>query len=259
MRGKSTYIILIIILLVFLVVMFLIYGVDSIRKTGYQTTIVVGDNTTWKYKDKRWSQVTKYDDFQELNWQKFTVFEDSRDLGDYFYWHDDKWYLFDSKRNAFEPEGNIVAYNSNYDINVDSYTVEEADTDQYIEKVLLDNELDKNSEFTKAEKVRLDFDSDGEIETFYIISNVFPLEFKPERIFSFVFMVKNNQIYYLYNESQVYRAYSGCSPEFLGFLDTNEDDTDEIILGCHRYSNLGRIDMLYTFTDNNFKIVISNQ
>jgi len=37
---------------------------------------------------------------------------------------------------------------------------------------------------------------DEKLEDFYLISNAFPLDFDPEKIFSIVFMVKNEKIYY---------------------------------------------------------------
>ena len=71
MRNKSTYIILIIILVVFFVVMFVVFGIDNIRKEQYNTTIITGENTAWIYESKNWRNISKEEDLEKLNWQKF--------------------------------------------------------------------------------------------------------------------------------------------------------------------------------------------
>ena len=75
-------------------------------------------------------------------------------------------------------------------------------------------------------------------------------------------MVKNNKVYYLYNDiSNNRESLNGCKPYLNAVLDTNNDKTYEIILSCARYSVSESIDMLYKFDKEKdaFKIVISNQ
>ena len=47
--------------------------------------------------------------------------------------------------------------------------------------------------------------------------------------------------------------------EYVTFIDADDDKVDELIVSCDQYSNLGRIDMLYNFDGEEFKILISNQ
>ena len=107
--------------------------------------------------------------------------------------------------------------------------------------------------------VSFDFDNDGKDEDFYVISNVFPLDFEPEMSFSIVFMVKDNNIYYIYNDVSKNNFTNGCKPFFTSFLDADNDGTYEFILSCGRYSISEQIDMLYKYSDDEFKILISNQ
>lgn len=239
--------------------MFYLHGYDSLKQESYETAIIVGDNTTWVYQNKRWMQGNSTNMYDKLNWQNYNIYENNKRIGTYNLWHSDKWYLFDNNKNAVNIEGELLAYNSNHDVNVEGFSKEDIEVDNYIEKVLEDNDLDLNSKFTKIYKSSIDYDHDGSIEDFYVISNVFPLDFEPSTLFSFVFMVKDNQIYYLYEDVRDYKAYSGCSPDIMSFINTDDDETDEIILSCFQYSNLGRIDMLYSFTGESFKILISNQ
>ena len=66
----------------------------------------------------------------------------------------------------------------------------------YVKSVLAENGIPTDSKFTKAVRIPVDFDNDAVEEQFYIITNVFPMDFTPEKVFSFVFMVKDNKIYY---------------------------------------------------------------
>ena len=52
MKIKKVYIILIAILIIFGVIMFLVFGLDELRKESYDTTLVVGNDTIWTYKNK---------------------------------------------------------------------------------------------------------------------------------------------------------------------------------------------------------------
>ena len=114
--------------------------------------------------------------------------------------------------------------------------------------------------FTSIYKVSVDYDTDGEDEDFYIISNVFPSDFEPETSFAIAFMVKNNQIYYLYNDVSKYTgSLNGCKPYYHSFIDTNYDDIYEVIVSCGRYGADDQVDMLFSWEEESFKLLISNQ
>ena len=74
-----------------------------------------------------------------------------------------------------------------------------------------------------------------------------------------MFMLKGNDIYYLYKYSDKNKGNNGCKPYFNYFFDLNSDKIDELVLSCGKYSDNGTIDMLYKLVDNEFKIQISNQ
>lgn len=259
---KKVYIGLILFFVVLGIVMFLLFGLDSLKREKYTTTLVVGDNTTWIYQKKAWKRVNSNSIYDELSWKKYQVFENNEKLGTYNLWHSDKWYVFDDEKNAVNLNGEMFAYKSDFDIKLDRFSKDETEIDNYISTVLEDKGLPSDSEFTKSYKTDVDIDHDGVEETFYVISNVFSLNFTPKRLFSIVFMVKDDKIYYLYDDVRDYLAYSGCSPEIVSFVDVDgeveEDNTDEVIISCYQYSNLGRIDMMYYFNGERFKMLISN-
>lgn len=259
MRKRRTYIIILIILISFFLIMFLMFGIDNIRQDNYTTTLIVGDSTTWTNYKKKWINVDTNDSIQKLNWKEYNVYVDNKKNGKYLLWYGDKWYVFDKKKNAVNLDGGLFAYRSNHSIDVIDFTGEEIDDRTYIDYVLEDNDLSLSSQFTSEFKTSFDFDNDGLKEDFYIISNAFPLDFEPEKIFSLVFMVKDSNVYYLYNDISKNNSFNGCKPFFTTFLDVNSDKVYEIILSCGRYSSLKQVDMLYKFENNEFKIAISNQ
>lgn len=257
MRSKKTYIIFLILLVLFFIVVFYFFGYDNYKTKKKKATLILGDNTIWSYNDKKWTSVEANEDIHKLDWKKYHIFMDGEKKGDYYLWHDDRWYAFDNNKNAVALQGELFAYQANYNIDIFQYEKEEITDDKYVLDVLADKEID-SSNFTSHFKVSFDFDNDGELEDFYVISNAFDDNYKSDTVFSIVFMVKNDKVYYIYEDISPNRIYNGCKPYFQAFLDTNEDGISEFILSCGRYSNLKRVDMLYQFVDNQFKILISN-
>ena len=107
MPSKKTYIILITIMVLFGIIMFLIFGIPNIRQENLESVLIVGDNTTWIYKDKKWFNQRYKTSKDRYSWQEFKVFEDNKELGNFYLWHDDKWYLFDKDKNAVLTSGKI--------------------------------------------------------------------------------------------------------------------------------------------------------
>lgn len=261
MTSKKIYIVLIIALVVFFVVMFTTFGTKKIREDKYTSTIIVGDDTVWTYSNKQWLNIRSLSSIEKFNWEKFRVYSNNSPVGDYLMWHDDRdgWYVFDEEKNAIVVDGSLLAINSNYNIKVLEFSEDDNVDMGYVRTVLEDNDLSVSSQFTSLYKVDVDFDSDGVEEEFYVMSNVFALDFNPNQLFSIVFMVKNEQIYYIYNNVTRNKSFNSCKPYFNTFLDVDNDNNYEFILSCGKYGNSKSVDMLYKFDENAFKIVISNQ
>ena len=196
MKSRKIYIVLITILFVFFIVMFLLFGVKNIKQNRYSSTIIVGENTAWIYDRMKWTNVKSDISKQKLSWREYNVFSNGKSIGKYNLWHDDKWYVFDSDKKAIDIEGKLLAYNANYNIDVLSIEEKEVENSYYIEKVFRENDISLSSNYTSLSMIEFDFDKDGNIEEFYLVTNAFPMDFNPETIFSIVFMVKNDNIYY---------------------------------------------------------------
>ena len=161
---------------------------NDIKQNRYEATVIVSDEAIWNYHNKKWTNVTSNTSIQNLNWNKYKIYLDNIEFGNYYLWKDDRWYAFDDHKNAISLEGDLLAYRSNFDLKIYDFVEDEIKDKTYVEKVLLENNLSTNSQFTSSSKISFDFDNDGFIEDFYLISNVFPHDFVPDTIFSIVFI-----------------------------------------------------------------------
>lgn len=259
-KNRTRYIVLLVILISFTLIMYFAFGKENIQKEKETVTIIVGDTAVWNYSDMHWLNVTSPATIEKLNWLDYNVFIDNKRLGNYYLWYNqDKWYIFDQNRKAIQRDGNIIAYRSNYEIKVKDFQMEEIRNQAPVRKVLSENNLSTSSKFTVSQETSIDIDNDGITEKFYLVSNAFPIDFEPSNIFTFVFMVKNNEIYPMYSSVEINQAVNGCKPYISAVLDIDNDNTSELVVSCGRYSTYKPIDMLYKFTDQGFKILISNQ
>ena len=259
MQSKKIYIVLIVMMVVLFFIFFLLYGVDEIIKKDDQATIVVGDHTVWQYQNKKWMNITGITSFQDYNWHTFEVFDNNEKIGDYSLWYDDRWYVFDKEKNPISVSGSFLAYEANYDLGVAPFIEQKISDYGPVEQVLSQYGIDTSSKFSNAVQISFDIDRDGKMEEFYLITDVFAIDFEPQVLFSFVFMVKNEEIYMIYENINQTSMYNTCKPYFTSFLDVNRDNTYELILSCGRYSVEKEIQWLYEFHDNDFKILISNE
>lgn len=258
MDNKKTYIFLMTIVIAFGIIMYFVFAKPNIKSGKDSATFIVGDNTIWKYDNKKWLNITLSSSIKKLNWQKYKVFSDNKFLGTYQLMYNDKWYAFTDKNKAVNLNGKIFAYKSNYNINLLQFESKEITPDDYVYQVLSNNNISLSSKLTSLSKTDIDFDNDGKLESFYIVSNAFADNFSPEYTFAFVFMVKDKQIYEIYKDISKNEFYNGCKPYFTSFLDINNDNIYEFILSCGKYSIEEEVNMLYQLDNDNFKILISN-
>lgn len=260
MKKKKRYYVILIVLIIFTILMYFAIGKENIEKGKESTTIIIGDSTIWNYSDRRWLNITNQTTIDSISWLDYNVYMDNKSIGKYYLWYDDeKWYLFDSNKKAVNKEGNLIAYRSNYDIKVSDFTSNDIRNYYHVTKILKENNISTSSKFTVATETSLDIDNDGNNETFYFVSNAFPLDFNPSTIFSFVFMVKDSQIYPMYTDTAKNNSNNGCKPYLSAVIDVDNDNTYELVVSCGKYSVDKPVDMLYKLTDDGFKILISNQ
>ncbi len=258
MVKKRVYIFLLLFLVIFFIIMFWIFGLKNIKGENKSEILIVGDSSVWKYSKKKWFNITYKSSFQELSWKKYNVFVNNENVGYLSLWYNDKWYVFDDNNDAMKIDGDFFAYNANFDLKVKNFSIEDVDDFDVVNQVLESNDISTSSKFTSIYKINFDIDSDSNDEVFYLISNAFAMDFVPDKSFSIAFMVKDNNIYYIYKDVTDNKGFNGCKPFYNTFLDVDDDNTYEFILSCNAYSISKRTDMLYQFDEDGFKIIISN-
>ena len=152
-----------------------------------------------------------------------------------------------------------MGIDANFDIKIKKFEVVDNQEQEYTDEILSSNGISSYSELTVNDKINVDIDNDGTSETIYIVSNTFPTETNPNTIFSFVFMIKDNQIINIYSSKIKGDAYSGCMPYLSSIIDADNDDKYEIILTCARFSAQEPINTIYKFENNQFKQLISSE
>ena len=261
MKKKKRYIVILVLIIIYVISMFLFAEKDdSVKYKNDALTLIIGDNTIWQTNKGKWLNITAEKTIEELNWLEYNVFVDNNKLGNYYLWNDDEqWFLFDKNKNAVNIEGNLIAYQSTYDLKLKDFISEEIKNYYNVQKILKENNVDSTADFTVATETNLDIDYDGNEETLYFVSNAFPMDFNPNKIFSFVFMLKDGQLYKLYNSVEENNINNGCKPYLSAVLDVDHDKNYELVITCAEYSVIKPTVMLYKLVDDEFKILISNK
>ena len=251
--NKKVYIVLISIILIFFVVMFFLFRKDD---NDFDTSIVLGDDSVFVLNGKKWFKLSQ--PYTILNWKKHNIYINNEKTGNYYLWYDNKWYAFDNKKNPVDLGARFLAIKSKKNVDIIKYEISNINNSSYINEVLEDNNISLSSGFTSKYKTVLDLDNDGIEEEIYVISNAFISSENPDKIFSIVFMVKDDTIYPIYTDIKNNTSLNGCKPYINSILDVDNDNKYELIVSCAEYSNSKITDMLYKYDKNAFKILISN-
>ena len=261
MKKNNLIIIFIIVLIVIycLVLFFFFGGSKRVSKENNDVVLIPDQSTMWTYSKNHWTNVTLDESIEQLNWLKYNVYVDDEKIGNYYMWYDNsKWYLFDKDRNSINYEGELFAYNSNYDVKLVEYEDNEIEDFSYVNEMLKKKKLNAidNSEYVVSSQINIDVDNDGEEEVFYIVSNS-SISASDTNNFSIIFMVKDDKIFDIYSEIN---NSSTCLPYISKFIDVDEDNKLELIVGCDSLSINGNKKFLYKFTkENKYKIIVSNR
>lgn len=257
MKNNRIYIFLIIAFIVFFFLVFLLYGKDSIRKEKEEVLMLVGDNTIWSYSQNHWYDNS--DEIEKYNWKKFKVYLDGKYSDEYYVWYDEKWYIFDKDKEPKSYQEKFLAMQSNYDIKVKQFNSEPNNNQDIVSKYLKDKGLSSASQLTTNTKTTLDIDNDNKDETIYIISNAFPLDFNPEKIFSFVFIEKDGKIIDIFSSIENNTYDNGVKPYIESILDIDEDGKYEMIIAYAGYSITPTTHTMYKLDKDSIIELISNQ
>ena len=257
-KDKKVSIFILIFLLLGSIIFFATIGVRLLNK-NIEDVIIIGNSGGFKKVNKRWTPINNEENLKSYSGNKFNVYIDNSYLGKYKLLYDDKWYLFKDNNNPVNYEGNMLALSGSIKYKVFNFDMHDIEDTTYVKKALKENDLSEDSTLTYSYYIDIDLNNDGKDERIYTISNKFPYEDIGNISFSYIFMIKDEKIIYLYkNKEELDDIYSGCNPYINSFIDIDEDDKPEIIAGCSYYSVEGTKYNLYKFNNYMFKSLVSD-
>ena len=256
-KGKKKYVIILAVLLIYFVIIFFMFY----NKKEKVISIVVDNYAFFHYdKNKKWKSIPlRNNKLESYNWKDYDTYVNGEFYGNKYLWFNDKWYVFNKDKSPVNYSGSLLAIHSGFDYSIKPINFENKNIDNYsyVYDVLKKNNILIDNNYTVSSYLLFDIDNDGNNEEFYTVSNSFPIDFSASKYYSFVFMVKNNKIYYLYKDTYD-EIFDACKPYISGILDVDNDKTYEVIVNCGKYSNRGTNVSLYRFNKKGFVKIISN-
>lgn len=254
MKKNKKYIIIISILIIYLISMVFIFNKDLFINKKDKLYLMVSPDTRWIYEKGNWNNI---DDVTQYSMKEFNTFVNSEFYGKYSLVYNDKFYLFDENKKSQKYQGDLIAYRGSLPIDIIKFEQQKVGVnDEFIQKVINDNDL--QNKFTEVYTwfVRIDIDNDGEFESIYTIDNTFSIN--QEKIFGIIFIVDDYKIKYLYkNIDDGEYPYKNCKPYLKNIIDLNKDKNYEFIVSCENYGNSGTCNNLFDSKKNDYKILKS--
>lgn len=122
-----------------------------------------------------------------------------------------------------------------------AFTLEEMEESdlQILNQILIEKGIKNGGSLGIEEKIVLDIDNDGIIETLYSFSNVFT-DLSRDKDFSLILLKKQDMLQTIfYHEADVDDLENTCASIIYGLIDVNKDQKYELITGCSYYDQIG--------------------
>lgn len=258
-KNNKIYMIIIAILVIYLIVFFVFSNKNdkNNNKLNNYINLIIGNDAQFLYENSNWKNVSN-EKRSNYNWYLYNIYENNDYLGKYYLIYSGEWNLFDKNKNKVNLSlSERVGIDGDLDYKVIKFdSISNNTIDDYVKKVLNDNSISSSSSLTTNDIISIDIDNDNILERLYIVSNVFSEE-EVSKVFGFIFLVDDNNIYMIYqNIFEDASLSTTCKPYISNILEVSKDKY--IVVNCSSYSDLGKKVILYRYKNNNFKEIISN-
>ena len=71
---KGKYLILVVILAIYFLIFYFIYGRDSIAKSKKNGTLIIDNNAIWQVENGNWRNISYASEIEGLSWQEYKVY-----------------------------------------------------------------------------------------------------------------------------------------------------------------------------------------
>lgn len=238
MENKKKIIIIISIMLIYLVVMVIIYGIDKVKNKFYHLDLLIGPNTYLQYENGKWKD--EIENKNQMLGKKYKIYQNS----DYLYsgvlqYTDNKWYAFDDNNKPLSLQQDFFAYKGNINIDVVQYHIMDMSENEILEaeQILKDNGILFKPSYVKTSKITYDLNNDGKEESIYIISNTLGME-EQNLYFSLVYVKINGNTNILVKHISE-DMYDVPSVNVKQILDYNKDKKYELIIEKIYFDQIG--------------------
>ena len=224
---KKGIIIFLSVLLVYLGVMYVLFGKKNIDEKNANEIILIHYNTKFKYNNYKWQKLEQ-DDYIEYEGKKYNIYNNGKFFGNYELMFNKKWYMFDDDSDSIKFNFELFAHYGEKELKFIDYKVESLEqTDaKTINKALNLVGIKNYNGFYEGEKISVNYDDDMRDETVYIVKGS-----TKENVFALAFLVDKNDITIIdsdvlnIDDEMILKVY-----RFHSIIDVGNDKKYEIII-----------------------------
>ena len=257
--NKKITIILIVVLLALTGGLLIIYELnkedDDTPPAKEPTPIVETKNlilenvSTWHYADGSWSNATT----SSLEDKAYFVYNNNRYLGEYRLKYGTTWNLFDDYDNYVNYDGSLIAYSTNFNIEVKNIVDKEISIEEISEiSSIIGYDIDI-VDLSLAMAVTAHLDNSGNIDKIVSVSNL-DAETEQSIYFNLVYVKKNGKIDILINERiPVTDIFNAPNYTIKNVLNIEESDVASIIVQKGYFSEAGKTgNIIFEYSANKY-------
>ena len=262
---KKNKVVLIILSLVLIYGIIMIFVLKNDNKTNNNNSsnnktninyLLINNISNWSYSNDKWNSLTNKE-VAEAN-ATYKAFVNNNYLGEYKVLYGTKWNLIDNDNNIVVYNGNLIAYSTNFNINISHLSSRKINSDD--EKLIKEQYSFANlSDLTENEVYDVDLDNNGTKDEVICLSNVGSTS-SLTSYFNLLIIKYNDDIKTLISENIKPEDMLDSKTYYISLISNiNDSDISSIIVGYKYGSEAGKPgNMLFSYENNNFNKVYSD-
>lgn len=262
---KKNKVLLIILSIVLIYGIIMIFVLKNDNKTNNNNSsnnktninyLLINNISNWSYSNDKWNSLTNKE-VAEAN-ATYKAFVNNNYLGEYKVLYGTKWNLIDNDNNIVVYNGNLIAYSTNFNINISHLSSRKINSDD--EKLIKEQYSFANlSDLTDNEVYDVDLDNNGTKDEVICLSNVGSTS-SLTSYFNLLIIKYNDDIKTLISENIKPEDMLDSKTYYISLISNiNDSDISSIIVGYKYGSEAGKPgNMLFSYENNNFNKVYSD-
>ncbi len=262
---KKNKVLLIILSIVLIYGIIMIFVLKNDNKTNNNNSsnnktninyLLINNISNWSYSNDKWNSLTNKE-VAEAN-ATYKAFVNNNYLGEYKVLYGTKWNLIDNDNNIVVYNGNLIAYSTNFNINISHLSSRKINSDD--EKLIKEQYSFANlSDLTDNEVYDVDLDNNGTKDEVICLSNVGSTS-SLTSYFNLLIIKYNDDIKTLISENIKPEDMLDSKTYYISLISNiNDSDISSIIVGYKYGSEAGKPgNILYSYQIDDFNKVYSD-